>query len=456
MATETNTTPFLDIVTDVDEINAAVPQKGAVVSLVPKSDAIARQMMRSGHELPVGIYQDCTAFDMNDTGNAAEKRRRFGLPLATTAAALLSEHVPHSLAVRLMEMNVRGKYHTAAMIEAARQYFMESSKGTLTPQRADWLKEQLNKAQDELYPQLDTKIADYALAMTKGETVANRLLSTEAREQWSEYLHKKLDPVFATVYEQSADGAINGMQLRDMTELFAQSTGLPIGEGNDAWSIVYDESVSSFSVNPASKTVRVGLRHVALTQLQFEKLMIHEIMIHAWRAENGSRTGYPAFQSGLPGYVESEEGTGILMESLWAREDPEQLSRDHFRYAVVSYASGVYDDTLHTEQETFEFAKQLMDDAQVKDEDELARHVMRVYRGMPEGCRMRSNATYLAGKIGMMRHLETAYREGASVDAVFRFLQAGKIDIDNPEQVTLLREALAEGGMIDREEAIHE
>ena len=81
---------------------------------------------------------------------------------------------------------------------------------------------------------------------------------------------------------------------------------------------------------------------VSYTHLDVYKRQV----IHATRAQNGHSTGYGALRSGLPGYVEPEEGLGIVIQRLWAGDSLDDLALDHFRYAVLCYSDGVYDLSL--------------------------------------------------------------------------------------------------------------
>ena len=67
------------------------------------------------------------------------------------------------------------------------------------------------------------------------------------------------------------------------------------------------------SISSLNKEVLVNEK-LKFTPFEVERLKVHEIDIHALRAENGSRQPLRIFQTGLGGYQESEEGLSVYFE----------------------------------------------------------------------------------------------------------------------------------------------
>jgi hypothetical protein len=412
-------TPVIDFPKTAAQISEGLPEKGPVTAFVPKNSKELQGKIQATGVIEPGTFTDCTMFNLSNPKPSEEKRRRCELPVDLTAAEIMLENAAtpeEKIRARLALFEVDASYAQSIMVEAARQYHDKKRNNMLTDEEAEWLKSLLNDAQEAIYPLLDKNLADQALAKIHNPEAISTIMSFECRAAWNKFLHEKFDPVFANVYDQFDDEEpINGEKLASMTRAFMAEAGFPMAgsdNGKDGWKVVFEADRNSFTVESETKTIYTGNRKNDLDKLGFEKLMMHEVIVHARRAENGSRTGFGAFQKGLPGYNMYEEGLGILIEKLWSGEDLDQLSRDHFRYAITSYADGMYDDSKHTEQETYDFAKQLMDDAGVNDPDELYRHVMRLYRGMPEDCIMRSNASYLSGKYKQANLLQTHFDNG--------------------------------------------
>lgn len=457
MALETQTLQPINIAREQTAIDDAIGElKGPVRSFIPVNGEALEMRILDTKQLPPGVFERCRMFD--DEGypefSSQLDMRRSAIRAQSVAAAIRErseeEGTPMSIDGRLLQLFIDTTSAQAVMVEAARQYYVEKRDGTLTEARATWLKNVLDTAQGEIYSELDPNIAQIALDMInasiRGESYDGEvILSMDTRQAWHDFLHKKFEDKFERVYEEFDDEQeIIGQRLVDMTRAFLSECDFPMArnrDDRDGWDVEYVGDKSGFHVESSVKRVICGSRKKPLTQLEFEKLMLHEVVHHALTAENGSKIGYKALQVGLPGFNEPEEGGGILFETFWSGEDPIELGRDHFRYAATAYAEGVYDGVKHSEQETFDFINDLMERAGVHDEAELYRHVLRPFRGMPDGCRMRSNATYLAGKIGVMHDIEAQFRAGIPVKDTFEMHTAAKINVLDPKQINLVREA---------------
>jgi len=431
---------------------AVKPVKPADEALKPWNMATTkRELVRDGR-VDTGVFARAAIF----SEGLFSSQRRFRQQTVVAQGVLRTmehEENPNLMSLegginlKLAHLTVEANKDRAVMVEAAEQYYNKSMKGTLGEAEREFLLAQLNAAQDAMYPQIDPDLARHALNLIKGEETADREppISVEARKAWGQYLHEQYDPVFAEVYEQFDDSQeINGQNLADMTADFMRRTGLELTDDTtdtSKWKVIYSEDETGFRVTPSEKKITCGKRKEPLTRLGFEKLMMHEVIIHVWRAENGSRSGFTALQTGLPGYLETEEGLGLLTESLWSGEDPDVLSRDHYRYAAVAFANGDYDGVKHNEQETHDFIRPLMEQNGIGDNtDELFLHVMRIFRGMPPEARMRSNASYLSGKELVMELLEEKFQAGEPIAQQFAELRAGKNNPCDPQQVQLMKD----------------
>lgn len=80
------------------------------------------------------------------------------------------------------------------------------------------------------------------------------------------------------------------------------------------WKVrIVDNITTKVSISSLSKEVLVNGK-LNFTPFEIERLKVHEIDIHALRAENGSRQPLRVFQTGLGGYQESEEGLSVYFE----------------------------------------------------------------------------------------------------------------------------------------------
>ncbi len=84
--------------------------------------------------------------------------------------------------------------------------------------------------------------------------------------------------------------------------------------GLDNWKVVISDGMGArASVSPAKKQIKIN-SGARFSELDAKRLALHEIGVHAVRAENGSKKELKIFTTGFPGYVETEEGLAVFNE----------------------------------------------------------------------------------------------------------------------------------------------
>jgi hypothetical protein len=79
-------------------------------------------------------------------------------------------------------------------------------------------------------------------------------------------------------------------------------------------------------VDGAKRMLRVN-PHAGFRARDIERLVVHEIDVHAYRSENGARQELLCFQSGLPGSLGTEEGLAMVSEEVTGFAAPGVLNR---------------------------------------------------------------------------------------------------------------------------------
>lgn len=442
--------------------------KGPVDSFVLRNEQETLANAVETGSIPEGSFRDCAVFNDEPLG-VEQKRFRYDSLKAREIQRILDEDkASEDLTIddKAAMIYANKTVQEAVVVEAARKLIREGLDGTLTAPHEQLYGDQLDKAQAELYPTLDQPVAAYArnlvlqmiqsvdeaqaaeivsqypfLVESGGEQQV-RMLSEEKRAAWHNMLHESYDPVFNRVQERmiESDTQLQNNTLKTAVTYLFEELGIPLAhDDQEGWMIIERDDISGFKVEPKIKEFHIGKRKTEITEAVFEQLMLHEVIWHVTRAENGHRKGSRALATGLPGNAETEEGAGILLESLWSGKDLDVVGRDHFRYMAVAFASGVYDGQMHTEEETFSFITTIMvaqkpdslhDDTAVKAARKLGfDHVKRPFRGMPEGKRMMSNLAYLSGKLKMIEVLEDS---DADPRALLTYLQQGKFNPIDP------------------------
>lgn len=97
--------------------------------------------------------------------------------------------------------------------------------------------------------------------------------------------------------------------------------------GLTSWRVEEDTVMAArVLVDGAKRVLRVN-PHAMFRERDIERLVVHEIDVHAFRSENGSRQQLYCFQSGLPGSLGTEEGLAMVSEEISGHAAPGVLNR---------------------------------------------------------------------------------------------------------------------------------
>jgi hypothetical protein len=151
------------------------------------------------------------------------------------------------------------------------------------------------------------------------------------------------------------------------------------------WSVVYDDS-ARLSVDIYRSEINIGKYRATIPYSEVKGLFAHEVLVHAMRCVNGSKIS-DKLAYGLPGYLEAEEGFGVLVESA---VNGRVANKVKDRYIDIALALGDEHRSPMTRQELFgvcysrAVARNI---TETKDfdlnrlEDHTWEHVNRIYRG---------------------------------------------------------------------------
>lgn len=448
-------------------------------------ERLAAQTIERGF-IPVGAFLECSVFDNSEGSRRIAAQRRRAKTAQEILKVLSSESgtIDDSLNIHHTEQQV---YRTI-IVEAARVIRNKERAAPLAGnERAKHIRERaiyeraLREAQENLFTGPDQETNTLVMRLFNQEIATAKNVMTPAQAEYADEFiatypwtevgddeieknasgQEKLDALHSYLHEQYEE-IFNGIQneyqeisnntLVQMTNEFMKRIGLPMaGDETDtaAWMCVDDTKVKGFQVAPARLRLLSGRRSFEITWKIYKELMVHEVLGHVMRAENGRLSGYGALQTGLPRVNDAEEGIGLTLQKLWSGDTDESLGRDHFRYLAVSYADGNLDGEYHTESETLQFISSFMTITQFSKQkgdlepDKILRkqralaydHVKRAYRGMPQGVILWSNCAYLKGRTDIMRFIA---RDDRSPAELIQYLQQGKFDPNNEEHVKLM------------------
>lgn len=202
------------------------------------------------------------------------------------------------------------------------------------------------------------------------------------------------------------------------------------------WKIKSNQT-AQMSVSPQLKTINIGKYIPDLSLKRVRALFAHEVLTHAQRAVNGAKNDINLMY-GLPGYLASEEGLGVVMESSIEGELPHRVAD---RYIDITLALGTRNSRPMSRFELFKITMTRML-LRLGDAGEYAnrsvvrliawQHVNRIYRGSLGnefvGVFTRDIA-YYKGFRKMIRYLQKYQTD--DFDEALEFALSGKFDPSN-------------------------
>ena len=269
----------------------------------------------------------------------------------------------------------------------------------------------------------------------------------EAIHEYGEAMLAKYKPLFDLVDETGK----TEFTASDLQELFG--TALEWLKENDdtdwgEWAVV-DTDGTSLSVDASNRKIKIASRKESATTQDARRLIAHELLVHALRGKNGYKTGDKKLATGLAGYLDAEEGLGILAEEAVNGELPEKA---YDRYVDIALALGSVDGIQRTRKEVFDisFARRLVrgqikgtvSEADIPSLERRVRgHVDRIYRGGRGdnlGTRQAiftKDIAYYVGYKQMAEYVSEQLASGKTASEVFEYLSQAKFDPTNPQHV---------------------
>lgn len=481
--------PLAEEFYDTELVPVLAELDGPVTGFVldKESDLAAKSIAIETGEIARGTFANLAIFD-NSPDSLTRERRRYQAKTGGGVLRILMESdaeigITDKRALALEKsaaMHVQQEVNHAVVVEAARKLHIE---GTAEPRHARMYKQELDRAQSELYPEVEAEVVNSILSTLGGQLravdpvdlpadqhsflesfkhdnphVMERRHETgpqppeipqERVEEFQQELRKRFQPAMDKVREEIG-GELTQADMARAMNIFMREIGMPMAESEDdhrGWLCLPDESFAGYKTVPARRRMYAG-RFSEPNWERFEELAIHEAVVHALRSENGAKTGVAALRVGLTGNAMVEEGLGILAEQLWRGKIKTELGRDEFRYIAVAYADGKVDGKPHTETETLRFVSSFMAAANIAsgtklDAENLLKkkrslaydHVKRAYRGMPPGSVLRSNLSYKRGKVDAIQLIAD---HSAPAAEVLDYLLQGKFNPLNDQHKEVL------------------
>ncbi|HSW92152.1 MAG TPA: tyrosine/phenylalanine carboxypeptidase domain-containing protein, partial [Candidatus Saccharimonadales bacterium] len=323
-------------------------------------------------------------------------------------------------------------------LEAARQLAMQymlmgSLALTQTTNQDVWSK-RYTQATSELYGLPEPDLARSLWSEQLSERGDVEVPFKEAAQKVGEYLNDKYAAVFdALDIDSSSPESIDPNGVADRFEAALAVLADQYDPDWSNWKIERNSEKDSLSVVAETQTIIVGMKRASVQPQQLEALFSHEILVHGLRAVNGRKIS-ESLGTGLPGYLDAEEGLGVFIEYAISGNISE---KNIDRYVDIAYALGQIDGEEHSRQELIDYAMKRAiarnDKAEhkktIKDiEKEVYAHVNRIYRGSLGNESIgifTKDISYHKGFVEMGRYIQAQIDNGKSIEEVLDFLLTG-------------------------------
>ena len=256
--------------------------------------------------------------------------------------------------------------------------------------------------------------------------------------EWQEYILQKYEDVFNLV----ADGRTYGPS--ELQELFENAfMVMATRETDEGWLDWHADLVDKdmVSVVGAEQTVRIGKNRTEGDAVKTRQLLAHELLVHSLRAQRAKANGHKELVRGLSGYLDAEEGLGIVNEVTIDGKIPNKAAD---RYHDIGLALGLHGVQL-TRLQLFEIARLRNLAYEEAIEPEIAHsralaHVNRIFRGGPaqEVPNTRQaifvkDMAYFTGYHKVCQFINEQLESGIPTERLFDWMMQGKFDPTNPQ-----------------------
>ena len=333
--------------------------------------------------------------------------------------------------------------HAAAQ-QLAMQYMLMGSLALTRSFNPELWSQRYTQATSEIYGMPEPDLAQQLWYEQLEDGVEVESPFRSVAEKVGEFLNGEYETVFNVLDADSS--SVETITPSGVADKFESALAVLAREYDPAWSdwtVERNNEKDSLSVVAGSKKILVGMHRANIQPQQLKALFAHEVLVHGLRGVNGQKIS-KEFGTGLPGYLDAEEGLGVFVEyAISGKISDKNIDR----YVDVAYALGQIDGKEHTRRELLEHAmnRAIMRNEkseQKKTESDLVKevyaHVNRIYRGSLGNEHVgvfTKDISYHKGFIEMARYIQAQVEDGKSVSDIMTFLLSGKFDPTNSKHI---------------------
>lgn len=358
-------------------------------------------------------------------------------------------HRPHETARmrKFLDAEPDSLEEQAAAEQLAAHYLLLGSAALNTSRLHEMWSDRFTQSASEIYGEPDAELARQLWIDRQAGIETEPPFAAAAR-----VLREHLSATYSPVYDALRLDLNSAEQIQpdSIADRFEAALGI-LSEYYDEdwreWTICRDTEKDSLSVIANAKQIVVGQRRANVSHSQLRSLFTHEVLVHAQRSVNGRKRS-SKLATGLPGYLDAEEGLGVFAEYAVSGEVPQ---KNIDRYLDIAYALGQIDGQQHTRHELLDLVRSraLERNAQLPTpksidviEQEVYAHVNRIYRGSLGDSAIGvfpKDINYHRGFVEMGGYIQTRLDEGNSIEEILHYLMLGKFDPTNPLHTEYVR-----------------
>jgi hypothetical protein len=262
----------------------------------------------------------------------------------------------------------------------------------------------------------------------------------EVQRAVKEYLETNFGEALAIFNELPEGQTFNGQEA---AELFTKARSI-LAQQEPDW-LNWKETLTdkkSMSTDKKTQTFLIGANGQYSTQ-RLRGLFAHEVLGHGLRALNGAKTGNTLLQTGLPGYLDTEEGIAKLLQVSLTGEEGDKFKDFYLDTALALGTLGLSLKReeilkLHTLKEKIrqQAAEEVVDPA--KFEDDSWRYVNRIYRGSLGNEHIAVNTkdiAYYKGYVAINKYIAAELEQGRSIEEIMDYILSGSFDPTNSRHI---------------------
>ena len=366
----------------------------------------------------------------------------------------VEKHQPHERArmAQFWDAEEGSLDEHAAAQQLAMQYMLMGAHALELSANPELWSQRYTQATSEIYGLPEPELAKQLWREQQDDSIEAETPFKDAAEKVGEFLDSK----YASVFEALDIDALSSEPIGPggIANKFEAAIAV-LAQEHDAdwaeWTVERNDEKDSLSVVAGSEKILVGMRRANVQPQQLKALFAHEVLVHGLRGVNGQKTS-KELGTGLPGYLDAEEGFGVFVEYAISGKISE---KNVDRYVDIAYALGQIDGIQHTRQELIDHAMKRATERnekaeQKKTQDDLLKevyaHVNRIYRGSLGNEHVgvfTKDISYHKGFIEIARYIQEQLDNGNTIDDIMGFLSSGKFDPTNRRHLSYLSDTLA-------------